>query len=221
MLMAARDWQALQNYLSGLSNSHFRTAGYIIAERLLPSALADDFWAVMHSLVAWQPKAFTVTMAKAARLRLVAGTLTLQDSGFGVLAELLRDASRAIDVDKIVQLWLPDMRRPETIERLFAMLGVDDALRRIGFLVRVDTLAAGFVLLRTLRFEEHNRPLLVTTVRDLMRRGSSLSFNQASLAKAFFGLDEVGGVFSLSLQPYEMARVDTDFDVYSRVVRKV
>ena len=220
-LFAQADWSSLQAYLSSLSNAHFRTAGYIIGERMLRDVPSDVFWDVMLRLVTWQPKAFLVTLAKSALPRLQNGTLTICDDGFARLASALTAEERLLDREKLLLQWLPAMRHPSNIEKLFAMLHIVEPRRRLDFLLRVESLAANFVLLRTLRFEEHDRELLVTTCRQLMRRGTSESFNMASLIREFFGLEEVRGVFSLRLEPYEMTCIDTDFDTFCRLVHKV
>ena len=81
-LFEGGDWGALKSYLAGLSNAHFRTAGYLLGERLLPQAPADVFWDVTRELILWHPKAFTVTTGKAALPRLQQGSLSLDDEGF-------------------------------------------------------------------------------------------------------------------------------------------
>lgn len=220
-LFAASDWDALTAYLNGLSNAHFRTAGYMIGERFLKDTEPEVFWAVMQRLVLWQPKAFLVTLAKAALPRLKDGSLSLDDEGFSRLADALAQEEHVIDREKLLLQWLPAAKRPSSMERLFDMLGVAATRRKIDFLLCTESMAAGFVLLRTLRFEEHDRELLVSVCKQLMRRGTSASFNLASLIREFFGLEEVRGVFSLRLQPYEFARVDTDYDVFLRLVQKV
>ena len=228
-LFALRDWNSLTAYLDSLSNAHFRTAGYLIGERLLQEVTAEDFWEVASRLILWQPKAFVVTMAKAAAPRFTAGTLSVEDAGFLRLAASLRDEERWIDRQKLLMNWLPVLREPATIERLFELLGVEDPHRRVEFLLRTDGVAAGFVLLRTLRFEEHDRDFLVQTCRALMKRAAdpssnradSLSFNIASMIRTFFDLHEVRGVFSLSIQPFELSRLDTDFETFKRLARKV
>ena len=128
---------------------------------------------------------------------------------------------RLLDREKLLLQWLPVMQHPSNIEKLFDMLRLTEPRRRLDFLLRVESLAAGFVLLRTLRFEEHDRELLIATCRQLMRRGTSESFNMACLIREFFGLEEVRGTFSLRLEPYEMTCVDTDFDTFCRLVHKV
>ena len=108
---AVGDWEALIVYLDNLSNSHFRTAGYLIGERLLTEVPADVFWEVALRLILWQPKAFTVTMAKAATPRLTAGTLTLSDAGFLRLAEALNSDERLIDRQKLLFQWSQVIKR--------------------------------------------------------------------------------------------------------------
>lgn len=219
-LFDSRDWEALQSYLEGLSNAHFRTAGYLIGERLLPAAGREDFWEVMQRLVLWKPKAFTVTTGKAALQRLQQGTASLEDAGFQKLVEALSPPERIIDRQKLLLLWLPAINEPQTMEQLFARLGTNER-RRVDFLLHTESLAAAFVLLRALCYEESDRNYLISVCRQVMKRGDNLSFNLASLLRTYFDLPEVKGTFSLALQPYELSRLDTDFDVFCRVMTKV
>lgn len=230
-LFAIADWDALIAYLDSLSNTHFRTAGYLIGERLLTEVPADVFWEVAIRLILWQPKAFTVTMAKAATPRLIAGTLTLSDAGFLRLAEALSTDDRIIDRQKLLYQWLPAITEPQTMEELFTRMNVLEPRRRVDFLIHTDGLTAAFVLLRTLRFEEHDRDYLTDVCRQLIHRASTLShftghadrlcFNLASLLRTYFDLPDLRGTFSLSIQPYELSRLDTDFDTFCRIVTKV
>lgn len=231
LLFAARDWDAVVAYLSALSNAHFRTAGYMIGERLSVGLEADDFWSLALRLITWQAKAFTVTIAKAAALRLKAHTLSLQDGGFLRLAESLRGDGHLIDRQKLIAQLLPSLGDYRDVELLFSLLDESDARRRVDFLVHADGLATAFVLLRTLRFEEHDKPFLSHVCRELLRRAAnrasgntredSLSYNMASLLRTFFDLTDVRGTFSLAVKPYELARIDTDFETFVRVLTKV
>ena len=228
-LFGSEDWAALQAYLDGLSNAHFRTAGYMIGERLLMDVGRDAFWDVSRRLILWQPKAFTVTIAKSAAARLRQSSLSLTDSGFEVFAKALEDDSHAIDRQKFLLVVMSEVKDYELMERLFASLGVNDARRRVDFLLRTGGLTAAFVLLRSLRYEEHDEDFLTTVCRDIIRRASnetdsrarSLSFNVASLLRSFFDLPDVRGTFSLAIEDYELSRIDTDFDAFCRVVTKV
>ncbi len=230
-LFEASDWDALVTYLQGLSHSHFRTAGYIIGERLLSEVTPDTFWEVFTRLILWNPKAFTVTLSKAAALRFTNGTLSLQDAGFCTLTETLQDDKHMIDREKMLLQWLPIATQPETMEKLFNTLGVHQSHRRVDFLLRMDGIPAAFMLLKTLRFEEHDTDYLSSVCRQLIQRAStlshtmgkadSISFNLASLLRTYFDLPDIRGTFSLNIQPYELSRLDTDFETFKRVITKV
>ncbi|MCR5819778.1 MAG: hypothetical protein K6F94_02345 [Bacteroidaceae bacterium] len=219
-IFAAADMDALTSYLNGLSNAHFRTAGYIIGERLMPEMETEMAWKVMLHLVQWEPKAFLVTLAKATALRLKARTLSLSDDGFRTLAANMQGEGHVIDREKLLLQWLPVLEKPDDIEGLFTSLNTDNR-RRIDFLLRTDGVAAGYVLLRTLRMEEQDIDLLKRTCTLLIKKGNALSFNFASIIKEYFGLDTVRGVFSLQIHPYELSRLDTDFETFCRVAKKV
>jgi hypothetical protein len=51
-----------------------------------------------------------------------------------------------------------------------------------------------------------------------MKRGDSQSFNLASLLRLSFGLEEVRGTFSLSLEPYQLSRVEQNYDAFVQVM---
>lgn len=76
-----------------------------------------------------------------------------------------------------------------------------------------------FLLLRALRYVEHDRALLIRTCYFLMKAGDALSFNMAALLRTYFALEEVRGTFSLSLKPYELARIEQSYDAFLQAVR--
>lgn len=201
----------------------------MIGERLLVDVRPQVFWEVARRLILWQPKAFVVTMAKAAAQRLKAGTLSFSDDGFTALTHSLKGDSHLLDRQKLLAVWLPVTDDYEAMESLFDSLGIVEPRRRVDFLMHTEGLTAAFVLLRTLRYEEHDREYLTSVCRSLIRRATaesdsrarSLSFNVASLMRSFFDLPDVRGTFSLATEAYELSRIDTDFDVFCRVVTKV
>ena len=48
----------------------------------------------------------------------------------------------------------------------------------------------------------------------LMKNGDAMSFNLASLMKTYFALNELKGTFSLSLKPFELARIESSFEAF-------
>ena len=89
----------------------------------------------------------------------------------------------------------------------------------IPFLLPVSTMPARFLLFNSLHFIDHDQPQLVRIATFLVKQGDGLSFNLASLMKTYFGLPRPLGTFSLSLQPYELARIAGSYDVFFRVMK--
>lgn len=210
-----RQWSLLPDFLEGLSNAQFRTAGYMIGEVFLPQMQSDEFWSVITLLYNYNARAFLVTCMKAATERVGDFRLPAAEALWNKLEQ------NEIDATKTLQTLLPAMHDDVELARylLNKMVG-GNAEKRIAILLHIDTPAAAFLLLDAMRQVEHNRPLLVRTTYFLMKRGDSLSFNLASLFKAFFGLDEVRGTFSLNLQPYELARLETSYEAFKERVLK-
>lgn len=212
-----RDWTGCQDYLGGLSVSQFRTAGYLIGERVLPGMKEEDYWLLFSVLLRYNARAFLGTMLKPTAERLAAGSLSLYHPRF--LEIVVKMGPSSEDARKTLMCLLPVLQSAQDVEHLFRAIGVEDARDRLGYLLRVPpTCPCYFVLFHTLRYLEHDRPLLIRTAHYLMKRGDGMSFNFASLMRSTFGLDEVKGTFSLNLQPYELARIEASFPVFASVV---
>lgn len=208
-----RQWSSLTEYLAGLSNAQFRTAGYILGEVILPGLSTEDFWYVTTLLYNYNAKAFLVTCMKAACERV--GEFGSEPAE--KLWELM--SKNEIDASKALLTLLPSM--PEEVEQAQHMLNVmigNKAEKLINILLRIDTPAAAFLLLKAMRQIEHNHDLLVRATYFLIKRGDAISFNLASLFKVYFGLDEVRGTFSLRLEPFELARLETNYEAFKKRV---
>ena len=216
-LAAQRQWQGFLVYLDNLSNAQFRTAGYIIGERLLPTLPERETWQLSHTLIAHNSKAFLVTLLKAIGQGLSQGKLHLRSEECRRLMKHL--SANSIDVQKTLQQLLPVLKRPEEVQWLLRHLAVEEGTSRVPHLVRVATLPASYVLFRTLRFADHDRPLLLRVARFLVHRGDGLAFNLASLIRTYYGLDEVQGTFSLRIEPYQLARLDTSYEAFCQTLK--
>ena len=210
-LVVQEEYARLTDVLDSLSHSQFRTAVYMIGERYAPGLPADAFWRLFTTLVKWNPKAFLVVMLKAFSERMGKGTAGIRDDGFSRLCGMMN----GVDRQKTIDFLLPYLRDDEEVRHLFRCLGsLQEAGRWIPYLIRVNTLPCAFVLFSSLRYIEHERDYLVRIAYYLMKRGDGLSFNLASLMKAYFGLDELKGTFSLQLKPFELARLETSYKAF-------
>lgn len=208
-----RQWSLLPSYLSGLTNAQFRTAGYLLGEQVMPALEKEDFWSLLTLLYNYNAKAFLVTCMKAATQRVGEFGDAEAEGVWKILSH------NEIDAQKALLTLLPVMH--EEVELAQHMLNVmigDKPEKLIGILLRIDTPAAAFLLLRAMRQVEHDHDLLVRATYYLIKRGDALSFNLASLFKAYFGLDEVRGTFSLRIEPFELARLETNYEAFKKRV---
>ena len=216
VIVGEQKWADLPPYLSTLTNAQFRTAGYLLGEHFAPGLSETDFWTLTQTLVETDSRAFLVTMLKTMAQRLSQGTLHLHDEGALRLFWLMK--GQPVDVTKTLQKLLPELTKPEDIEFLLMQLGVEEGRPQVAALLRVTTQAAGYVLCRKLRYVEHERDYLVRVATFLVKRGDGLGFNMASFLRAYYGLEEVKGTFSLTLQPYQLARIESSFEVFCQVM---
>lgn len=215
-LVEQKDYDALTAFLNSLSNSQFRTAGYIFGERIGLSVQSSSFWQLFVCLVRYNSKAFLVTMLKCFVQGMEQGSLSLYDDGFKEAAMLLRTSQ--IDRQKTVHTILPALRQVNEVHFLFTMLGYDEMSARIPFLLKSFNKVTSFVLLQALHYVEQDRAFLIKVAYYIMSRGDSFSFNVASLIKSIYGLDELKGTFSLRLQPFELSRIEKSYEAFCGVV---
>ncbi len=208
------DSDGLVRLLSSFSRSEQRTAGYMLGERFLLDCPAELYWQMTEALVCYDSKAYLITLMKTFLLRLSRGTASLSDVPFGRLAAGFNEVER----QKVALLLLPELEQPKQVEQLFQLLGLAKGREQLVYLIRVDTLPCLFLLLRSLRYVEHDRAEVLKVARQLMKRGSGSSFNLASIVKVAFGLDELSGTFSLRLQPYQIARLEQSYEAFCQSV---
>lgn len=213
-LVQAGDAEGLVRQLDAFSRSEQRTAGYMLGERLLSDCPTEIFWKVTEALVSYDSRAYLITLMKTFLGRMERGTASISDKPFVRLAASFNDIER----QKVTLLLLPAFGQPEQVEQLFQIMGIAKGREQMVYLVRIDTLPCLFLLLRSLRYIEHDRKEVLQIARLLMKRGTGSSFNLASIIKVAFGLDELSGTFSLRLQPYQIARLEHSYEAFCQSV---
>ena len=217
--------EQLLAYLAEMSNAQFRNASRVLGERLLPSVDNDVFWPLFRALFLSDRKAYLGTLLKALVLRLSprgaeVSTSILEESGIWT-SEFVSVCHELTDTDrkKVLLSLLPLLASPSDVERLFLQCGQKEGSSWIPFLLQVQSKPCYFLLLKALRYVEHDKPLLIRTCHFLMKRGDGLSFSMASLLRLSFGLEEVRGTFSLSLEPYQLARVEQSYEAFLQTMK--
>ncbi len=216
LLIEQKDYASLTEFLERLSNSQYRTAGYVLGERIGISLPPESFWELFVVLVRFDAKAFLVTMLKSFVEGMKRGKLSLADKGFKNAALLLKQ--KQIDAQKTLLTLLPIIDDVQQIRMLFGVMGYEEMSSWVTFLLRSFHPSTAFVLLQALHYVEQDRSLLLRVGQHLMSRGDSLSFNVASLIKSIYGLDELQGTFSLRLEPFQLSRIETSYEAFCEAV---
>lgn len=204
LLVEGGEPEALAGFIAALSHADRRTAGYLLAERLLP-ALADEarFWALFEDLVGRDAKAYLGTFLKAAATLYAAGRIGL------ALPPL---PYSDIDRSKIAEALLPVLRTPEEVASL--------APPKIA-LVRGGTVPCLYVLFHELKRLEGKPQIQTRFCLELIRRGDRLGFNMAALMQAYFGLPGTGATFSLRIEPFELSRLDEGYEAFGKTLTQI
>lgn len=212
------DTDSLIAYLSGLSNAQMRIAQKTLSEDILPLLASDDeYWMVFIALYRSNSKMWLVVLLKSLGRRIADGRTRVSEliEFVGGLSGNFTD----IDRQKFLACMLPLLENPEDAKLLLRATGLGESADWIGHLLAIRTKAAGFLLLEALRYVEHDRSLLFRTCRYLMKRGDTLGFSLASIIRLSYDIKEVRGTFSLHLAPYELSRIEQNYDAFCKVVR--
>lgn len=216
--------EALRDYLLSLRNADFRLAGAVLAEKTLWDAVnvekADaDFWTFATVLIKANSRAFLGTMLKAAAVL----EQTMPTAAFA------QACTTPIDCRKALEALLPFASTAEDVSLLLQMFQAQDQPAaasgasipmKESLLFRVGTSPAYFVLFNLLKQHEDDAAYLRRFGVELIRKGDKRSFNLACIIKEYFDLPELPGTFSLSLQPYELSRLETNYDSFLSILNK-
>ena len=174
--------------------------------RSLPTMDDASYWALFERLYTESPREYLVTL-----LRGIGSRDPLESEVFQRLSHVFSE----IDRQKVIKRLMSRYQEPESLRRLFLMLGYGEAKDWLPFLLNAESKAAAFLLLQSLRYVEDDRELLMRVARFLLRRGDALAYNVASIMRLSFGLDALRGTFSLQLQPWQLAKMEQDWSYFS------
>lgn len=208
--LQAGDIKGLQDILANLKSMDFKTAGFLLAEELLPTINEALFWECFTTIVPTNPKAYLGTFLKGAVALHRQGALTLTHETLSVYSQ---SGISTIDCRKVLEALLPLAKKHEEITFLLRHFTAD-VQQRITLLLRITTLPAAYALFQEMKTMEEDASLLRSTCLALMKRGDAHAFRLASLCVSYFGLEELPGTFSLTLQPYELSRLDQSYETF-------
>ncbi len=212
IMVSSDDWERIPTYFTKLSNANFRLAGSVLADVMAEKLDADGYWRLAGIMVRYNTRAFLVTLIKGA----LRNGIALEGEGFEMFCAQL--SSNLIDVEKTCDLLLPRMQQPQEIQHFLELLQVNDVRMRVRLLLRQSSTAAAYVLFHTLKTVECDREFLLRTVKYLIQMKSERSFNFASLLTVYFGLNEVKAVFSLKIEPYQLAWLEGSYEAFCKAI---
>lgn len=219
--LSAEDYQGLLAYLGRLTSSQFRSAGAMMAETILPAQEEEVYWHAFDQLYHESPKAWLGTLLKAAAERYSHGKLRLDNPIFISLCEEMAQKKREIDEVKVQRALLPLLRQPEEVADLLRWLGVDMPRCIVSVLLPIATLPSRYVLFQQLRRLDHEPELLTRCCTALMQHGGDQDFNLVSIIRNYFDLPAVKGVFSLRLNPYQLSRLETNYEDFCKIITSI
>lgn len=214
-LLSAGDWSALPPYFATLSVAQFRAAGPLLGSLMARNLGADDYWKLTQVMVQYHARALLVTLLKSA----LANKMTFDCQSF---ADFCKNISQnPIDTEKTFYYLFPAFDGdPQSVLHLLTLLDVTEAQQRVRLLLRQDSDAAFYVLFHTLNYLESDRPFLLRTVKFLIQKQEERSYNFASLLTSHFGLSEVKAIFSLHIEPYQLAWLQGSFDAFRKALKR-
>lgn len=209
--------QELLALLSGLSNTDFRTSGYLLADDLLPSVPDSSvFWHFFCGVVPASPRAYLGTFLKGAVRLYGKGCLELSDARLDDFA--LR--ATPIDCRKVLEALLPVVRTDGEAVRLLRLFSEDKPEAHAAFLLKAGTPVCYYRLFHVLKMFDTEPEALRRYCILLMRRGDRLSFRLAGIVCRYFDIHDLPGTFSLRLPPYQQSRLDESFESFCKILNQ-
>lgn len=214
------NWEGLCQYFKNLSNSEFRTACNMMAENVLMGMTESDYWACFRVLFMDNPKAWLVTLLKAALKRYRMDSLHFETQAFEEICVWIHREERKIDERKMLQNILSELRTPEEIENILSLLQLTDE-QCVRYLIEHSSTQCYYVLFQKMRRMDSHQDRLSFYCAELLRKGDDKSFNLVSIVKNYFDLPAVKGIFSLKINPYELSRLDSSYELFCQMINKI
>ncbi len=163
-----------------------------------------------------------MTFLKAALQKYHAQTLDFENCHFVDFARITAGDNVSLDRQKTLKAILPVLRTPGEVQGVLDVFCGTDYERKLNYLVFADeSMACYYVTFCLLRQIDHTPDLQVKMLRQIIRRSTPLAYNFVSIMRAYFGLEEIKGNYSLSLQPYELSRIENGYDAFLQVMNKI
>lgn len=217
-----KDWHGMLAYLRALSHSLFRTASYVLKERILPQMAPDDYWMCFSEVALTDTKAYLITFLQAAATMYKEGRLSFLASSFVCFANKTEELPSSLDRKKTLLLLLPILKTPDEIFQMLSAFCGEKNERKVAYLVEAKESEPSYYCLFQLLRQSGDSPQQLSHILSLiLRRSTPTAFNFVSICISYFGIEGMRGHFSLRINPYELSRLETDYPTFLKILGRL
>ncbi len=210
-LVKERKWDELAQLMESLSNMEFRRMERVMREEVLTELPNELFWETLLHIIIYKRAAFLSGVMAVGHLA-EGGTLDFGVESVRRLYDHLKETHRESLV-KLCNMMMPLLRTEKQVTGMFEALHIEQEVTRLSVLLKDDTPLSYFLIFKTLKMAD-DKIVARKCCMVLMRRRNDRAFNAACLIKAYFGLDDLPGQFSLTIEPYELSHIDRNYDTF-------
>lgn len=210
-----RDWESVTRMLGSLSNMEFRRMERVMREEVLTMLENGAFWETLLHLIIYKRAAFLSGVTAVEHLA-NDGTLDFGVEAVQQLHEHLK-ATHGESLVKLCNMMVPLLKTEEQVMGMFEALHIEEEVTRLSILLKDDSPLSYFLIFKTLKLAE-DKTVARKCSMVLMKRRDDRAFNAVCLIKAYFGLDDLPGRFSLTIEQYELSHIDRNFETFVHVL---
>ncbi len=214
-LVNARNWDCALAMLGRLNNSQFRKMEKSVREQVLPQLDNDLFWETLSHLITYRRQAFISGIVAAEHL-ITNATLDFRNPHVEALARHLAE-TKPESLHKLCNMLLPLLRSEQQVNAMFRAFHVESAEARLAILLRANSPLSYYIIFKTLK-ECDEKMVARRCCQALMRRHDDMAYNAVCIIKAYFGVDDLPGRFSLKIEQYELSHLDRNYETFIRVL---
>lgn len=210
--VVAQDVNGLTSYLQSLSVSEFRTAGYLLGERVLVLATNECFWKVFIQLTTINSKAFLGTCLKAFVIGYKSHTFTLSTSSLQTFATYCTP----IDCKKTIEALLPVLKANDEVNQVTRVFIQIEQKNIFHYLIKAHTLPCYYQLFSLLKAEDEMQVRQVIML--LVKRNEPLAYKVANVIKCYFDIKGIPVSFSSHIEDYQLSCLDQGYESFKKMI---
>ena len=215
MFVGTRDWEGLGRMLRSLSNMEFRRMERVMREEVLTELDNEAFWETLLHIIIYKRAGF-ISGATAVGHLATDGTLNFEAEGVRLLYEHLKETDEG-SIVKLCNMIMPALQTEVQVMGLWSAFHVENEVTRLTMLLKVDSPLSYYLIFKTLKLIE-DKVVARKCCMSLIKRQDDRAFNAVCIIKAYFGLDDLPGRFSMKIEPYELSHIDRNYDTFCHVL---